>query len=94
MTVPPALPSLTDRGRPRSRGDTLAVLKMLALAGADHTAVVLASRELGERIGVSQQAADRYLMALEKKGLLTRALAQRRQRLLLTPVAMELLRAE
>ena len=94
MTVPPALPSLTDRGRPRSRGDTLAVLKMLALAGADHTAVVLTSRELGERIGVSQQAADRYLMALEKKGLLTRALAQRRQRLLLTPVAMELLRAE
>jgi riboflavin kinase, archaea type len=87
-------PSLTDRGRPRPRGETLAVLKMLALAGADHTALVLTSRELGERIGVSQQAADRYLMALEKKGLLTRALAQRRQRLLLTPLAMELLRAE
>jgi riboflavin kinase, archaea type len=67
---------------------------MLALAGADHTPVVLTSRELGERIGVSQQAADRYLMSLEKKGLVTRALAQRRQRLLLTPLAMELLRAE
>ena len=94
MTGPPTTPSPADRGRPRPRGETLAVLKMLALAGADHTAVVLTSRELGERIGVSQQAADRYLLALEKKGLLTRALAQRRQRVLLTPLAMELLRAE
>jgi riboflavin kinase, archaea type len=89
-----ATPSPAERGRPRSRGDTLAVLKTLALAGADHTPVVLTSRELGQRIGVSQQAADRYLMALEKSGLVTRALAQRRQRLLLTPLAMDLLRAE
>lgn len=81
-------------GRPRARGDTLAVLKLLALAGADETPVLLTSRELGERLGVSQQAADRYLVALEKKGLLSRALAQRRQRLLLTPAAMDLLRSE
>ena len=70
------------------------MLKLLALAGADHTPVVWTSRELGERIGVSQQAADRYLVALEKQGLLTRSLAQRRQRLLLTPLAMASLRAE
>lgn len=89
-----AAPAQGDRSRPRAQGDTLAVLKMLALAGADHTPVVITSRELGVRIGVSQQAADRYLIALEKNGLLTRALAQRRQRLLLTPLAMELLRAE
>jgi len=80
--------------RPRSRGDSLAVLKLLALAGADHTPVLLTSRELGERLGVSQQAADRYLLALEKDGLVTRSLAQRRQRLLLTPIAMATLRAE
>jgi riboflavin kinase, archaea type len=43
---------------------------------------------------VSQQAADRYLVGLEKRGLLTRSLAQRRQRLLLTPAAMQLLRTE
>ncbi|MGI0071030.1 MAG: DUF120 domain-containing protein [Thermoplasmata archaeon] len=82
------------RNRPRPHGETLAVLKYLALAGADGTPVVVTSRELGERIGVSQQAADRYLVALEKRGLVTRALAQRRQRLLLTPAAMSVLRAE
>ena len=80
--------------RPRSRGEALAVLKVLALAGADHATVLLTSRELGEKIGVSQQAADRYLVALEKRGLITRSLAQRRQRLLLTPTALDLLRAE
>jgi riboflavin kinase, archaea type len=83
-----------DKGRPRPKGETLAVLKLLAIAGGDHTAVVFTSREIGERIGVSQQAADRYLLALEAKGLLSRSLAQRRQRLLLTPAAMELLRSE
>ncbi len=81
-------------GRPRDRGETLAVLKLLALEGADQNPVLLTSREVGTRIGVSQQAADRYLLALEKKGLLVRTLAQRRQRLLLTPEAVRLLRVE
>ena len=80
--------------RPRARGEALAVLKLLALSGADESPVVLTSRELGERLGVSQQAADRYLVALERKGLVSRALAQRRQRLLLTPSAVEMLRSE
>lgn len=93
MTVPVTLPG-SEKAARRSKGEALGVLKLLALAGADHTPVVLTSRELGEQIGVSQQAADRYLLALEKKGLVTRSLAQRRQRLLLTPTAMELLRAE
>ncbi len=80
--------------RPRPQGETLAVLKLLASSGADHTPVVLTSREVGDRLGVSQQAADRYLVALEAAGLVDRALAQRRQRLQLTPAAMELLRTE
>ncbi len=80
--------------RPRARGDALAVLKVLALAGADHTPAVLTSRELGDRIGVSQQAADRYLVALESAGLVARALAQRRQRLTVTPAGMAQLRSE
>ena len=87
-------PDHLDRTRPRPRGDALAVLKLLALAGGDHTPVVLTSREVGERIGVSQQAADRYLLALEAHGLLTRSMAQRRQRLLLTPSGMDTLRGE
>jgi riboflavin kinase, archaea type len=90
----PAARARPERPRPRPTGETLAVLKLLALAGADQTPAVLTSREIGERIGVSQQAADRYLVALEKKGLISRSLAQRRQRLLLTPVAMGLLRTE
>ena len=90
----PKSPVLEARERPRPRGDTLAVLKHLALAGADQSAVVDTSREIGERIGVSQQAADRYLVALEAQGLVTRSLAQRRQRVLLTPAAMALLRSE
>ena len=90
----PASPPAVEPGRPRARGEALAVLKTLALAGADHTPVILTSRELGEKIGVSQQAADRYLVALEKRGLVSRSLAQRRQRLLLTPTAMEFLRSE
>lgn len=90
----PTSRSHADQGRPRPRGEALAVLKVLAIAGGDHTPVVFTSREIGERIGVSQQAADRYLLALEASGLLTRSLAQRRQRLLLTPAAMELLRSE
>jgi riboflavin kinase, archaea type len=90
--VTPAEP--TDPARPRPKGEALAVLKLLAHLGADQTAVVLTSREVGDKLGVSQQAADRYLVSLEKRGLLTRSLAQRRQRLLLTPAALDLLRAE
>lgn len=91
MTV---TPPTSESIRPRPHGEALAVLKVLALAGADHAAVLLTSSELGEKIGVSQQAADRYLVALEKRGLITRSLAQRRQRLLLTPTALDLLRLE
>jgi riboflavin kinase, archaea type len=87
-------PATPDLGRPRSRGEALAVLKLLAQAGADHTPVVLTSRDVGARIGVSQQAADRYLLMLERRGLLVRSMAQRRQRLELTPAAMAVLRAE
>ncbi len=79
---------------PRALGEALAVLKLLALAGADHTPVVVTSREIGEKLGVSQQAADRYLVGLESRGLIVRTLAQRRQRIQLTPAAMARLRSE
>ncbi len=72
----------------------LELLRLLAHGGADHTPVVLTSREVGERLGVSQQAAARYLVDLERRGLVSRSLATRRQRLQLTAAAMELLRAE
>jgi len=87
-------PGRSKGERPRTRGDALAVLKVLALAGADHTPSVMTSRALGDRIGVSQQAADRYLVALEGAGAITRSLAQRRQRLTVTPAGMATLRGE
>lgn len=90
----PARSSTPDPSSPRARGELLAVLKLLAHDGADHTPVVLTSRDVGARLGVSQQAADRYLVALERRGLVSRSLAQRRQRIQLTPAAMELLRTE
>ena len=80
------------RGRPK--GEELSVLQLLGAAGGDHTPVVLTSSEVGQRLGVSQQAADRYLVALEKKGFLQRTIARRRQHLSLTPAAVELLRRE
>lgn len=89
-----AAPARRTPERPRPRGDALSVLKVLALAGADHTPVVLTSRALGERLSVSQQAADRYLVALEAAGSISRSLAQRRQALTVTPAGMRLLRAE
>ena len=90
----PSPPAPEEPRRPRPRGELLSVLKLLAHAGADHTPIVLTSRELGERLGVSQQAADRYLIDLERRGYLLRSLANRRQRLCLTVAAMDLLRSE
>jgi riboflavin kinase, archaea type len=91
MTARRAAP---ENGRPRPRGEALAVLKVLAHLGADHTPVLLTSREVGDEIGVSQQAADRYLVALEKKGFIGRSLAARRQRIQLHPAGLDVLRVE
>ena len=81
----------TARG---AKGPELSILRFLAGLGGNHTPVVMTSREIGEKVGVSQQAADRHLVALAKRGLLVRQLAARRQRITVAPAAMELLRAE
>lgn len=78
----------------RLKAEELLLLRQLAAAGADRTPVVLTSREVGANLGVSQQAADRYLLRLAKDGYLERSLAVRRQSVRLTARAMELLRAE
>jgi len=78
----------------RLKGEELAVLQFLGAAGAEHDPVVLTSGEVGGQLGVSQQAADRYLLALEKRGLLQRTIAHRKQRLTLTAPGVELLRKE
>lgn len=90
----PANPGAPEASAPRRGSGTLPLLKLLALAGADRTPIVITSREVGGKLGVSQQAADRYLVALERRGMIRRSLAQRRQRVELTPEGMEVLRTE
>ncbi len=78
----------------RLKSEEVDLLRLLAHLGGTRTAVELASREVGEKLGVSQQAADRYLVSLEHRGLLTRQLARRRQRLTLTAAGTEELRKQ
>jgi len=79
---------------PTVKGEERAVLQLLAAQGGAHAAVVITSGEVGRQLGVSQQAADRYLVALDKSGLIQRTIAHRRQRILLTPDAVGVLRKE
>jgi riboflavin kinase len=92
--TPKATPIPKAAPGPTVKGEERAVLQMLAAQGAEHTAVVITSGEVGRQLGVSQQAADRYLVALDKAGLIQRTIAQRRQRILLTPDAVGILRKE
>jgi len=78
----------------RLKREEYRLLLLLAGLGAARTPVELSSREVGERLEVSQQAADRYLVALERRQFVTRQLAQRRQRLALTPAGLDELRRE
>jgi len=99
-------PARAGSGRPGSRsvpgrkepvavrGTELEILKLVATLGARHAPVALTSREIGHRVGVSQQSADRYLVRLESAGLLVRQLSARRQRLSLSPKAIRLLQGE
>lgn len=78
----------------RPKGEEIRLLLLLATAGGAEAPVARSSREVGRELGVSQQAADRYLIALDERGLVTRSLAQRRQRIGVTPAGVELLRGE
>lgn len=86
---------MTGRARGfRARVEELRLLRFLAHGGAEHSPVEITSREVGEYLDVSQQAADRYLVELSKQGLISRSLGARKQRLTLTPAGVEVLRKE
>lgn len=74
--------------------EELHVLRLLVSLGATRSPVDITSREVGTQIGTSQQAADRYLLSLEKRGYVARRLAARRQRLTVTAEGLEELRKE
>ena len=86
---------MTGRAKgPRVKAEELRLLRFLAHGGAERTPVEITSREVGEHLEVSQQAADRYLVDLSKQGLISRSLGARKQRLTLTPAGVEVLRKE
>jgi len=93
VTAAPAPAAPPPRAH-RRRHEEIGLLKLLALAGADRTPAVLSSREIGQSLGMSQQAADRYLVALAAEGLIARALAGRKQSLTLTAAGTTVLRRE
>ena len=69
-------------------------MKLIAAGGGLGAPVALSSRELGQALGVSQQAASTYLLALARAGLLQRTFAGRRQGLRLTSDGAATLRRE
>jgi riboflavin kinase len=78
----------------RLKREEISLLKLLAAEGADRTPLALSSREVGERLGVSQQAADRYLVALAAAGLVARSYGGRKQHVSLTESGLAALRKE
>ncbi|MHB8633477.1 MAG: DUF120 domain-containing protein [Thermoplasmatota archaeon] len=69
-------------------------LKQLALLGALHEPVEMASGELATLLELSQQSASRRLIELAEAGLVGREMGVRRQRIRITPEGAALLRAE
>jgi len=69
-------------------------LKHLALLGGTKGYVALSSRDLGRRLGMSQQSASQRILELLEADLIQRDLAARRQRVRITPKGLDVLRKE
>lgn len=72
----------------------LHTLKKLALFGADITRVELSTNGLAKQLDVSQQTASRYLVELDKHGLIRREMGVRKQLIWILPAGMKLLQEE
>jgi len=62
----------------------LETLKELALLGAIKNRIEISSLELAKQLDTSQQTASRYLVELDKKGMITRELGIKKQLILIT----------
>ncbi len=69
-------------------------LRKLALLGATDDYVAISSRELGEVLEMSQQSASKRILELLEAKYIVRDLGARKQRIKLTPKAMEDLKKE
>ena len=62
----------------------LQTLKELALLGAIKNRIEISSLELAKQLETSQQSASRYLVELDKKGMVTRELGIKKQLIMIT----------
>jgi len=72
----------------------IAALRAIALMGGMHDYIAISSRELGEKLGMSQQSASKRILELLEAGLIQRDLGARRQRIKLTDKGIQTLREE
>jgi riboflavin kinase, archaea type len=72
----------------------LQTLKELALLGAINNKIEISSLELAKQIESSQQSASRYLVELDKKGIITRELGIKKQLITITVYGEEILQKE
>ena len=59
-------------------------LKELALLGAINNKIEISSQELAKQLETSQQTASRYLLELDKEGMITRELGIKKQLIQIT----------
>jgi len=72
----------------------LQTLKELALLGALKNKIEISSFELAKQLEISQQSASRYLVELDKKGMITREFGIKKQLITITSVGEEALQEE
>ncbi len=69
-------------------------LKQIALLGGINDYIAISSRELGERLDISQQSASKRILELLEEGHIQRDLGARKQRIKITKKGLDALRAE
>jgi len=72
----------------------LQTLKELALLGAMKNKIEISSFELAKQLETSQQTASRYLLELDKDGMITRELGIKKQLIQITDRGIELVQKE
>ena len=72
----------------------LQTMKELALLGAIKNKIEISSLELAKQLETSQQTASRYLLELDKEGMISRELGIKKQLIQLTSIGAEVLQEE
>jgi len=72
----------------------ITALRRIALMGGMQDYIAISSRELGDRLDMSQQSASKRILELLEEGLIERDLGARRQRIKLTERGTGILRQE